>query len=385
MSHTYKIILKPIDSFYFGGEESFSDAPLDAVVSSEAKAKEYFKKRQGYFAKSEIFPQQTQLLGMIRKEILRANEKLLYFKNFVRVPSDLKPKAFDLVGKTKWSANGTLDLGNIIKLSPLYIAKEQNGKTLRYFHEPFNGNFFLEEKEGKGYINGKETPKVYALKNKEGNDFNAKSYPSSNFVATKDEIVSIYDLFKSHTRVHTQTLPYKEEDEEKLFKVTRYTLDSNYFFLFYLTTKDEVFEDGFETTVTLGGEGSYFTMKVTKEAENQLDTDFLQNNDNRITLISDAYIESPVSLESTEQTESIFDLCKFIFAKKTILRTIESKSNNIGFKKSQKYILFTKGTVFYPKEGKEEAVKQLLESYKNFRAIGYNHYIDLTKGEYHGN
>ena len=181
MNYIYQVILKPIGSFYFGGEESFSDAPLDAVVSSDTKEKNYFKKRQGYFAKSEMLPQQTQLLGMIRKEILRVNEKLLYFKNFVRVPKDLKPSAFALVGKKKWSDNNNLDLGITENLSPLYIAKEQNNKIVRYIHEPFNSNFALEEKEGKGYINGKASSKVYALKNMKGNYFDAKTYLSSDF------------------------------------------------------------------------------------------------------------------------------------------------------------------------------------------------------------
>lgn len=387
MKRTYQITLKPVGSFYFGGEESFSDAPLGVVKSNEAPAKEYFKKRQGYFAKSEIFPQQTQLLGMIRKEILRANNKLFYFKNFVRVPTNLKNNAFKLVGCKKWCADEDLDLGVIETLSPLYIAKEKNGKMIRYIHEPFNGNYLLEEKEGVGYINGKPTLKVYALKDKNGNYFNAKTYLSSDFVASKSDKVTIDEIFTSHTRTHTQTLPYKEDDEEKLFKVMRYTMHRDYSFLFYLTTSDKVFENGFTTTVSIGGEGSYFMMQVKEQEEKKIDTSFLENRDSRIVLISDAYIKSPISLENGDkkEKESIFDLCKLILADKTILRTIESKSNYHSFKKSQKYILFKKGTVFYPKKGQEEEVKKLIKGYSNFRKIGYNHYIDLTEGANNGN
>ena len=86
MSQIYEIRLKPIGSFYFGGEESFSSADLCSIVNTDKPAREYFKKRQGYYAKSEMFPQQTQLLGMVRKELLRQNKKLLYFKNYISVP-----------------------------------------------------------------------------------------------------------------------------------------------------------------------------------------------------------------------------------------------------------------------------------------------------------
>jgi len=390
MNVVYEIILKPIGSFYFGGEESFSDAPLIAVKNSnDDKTKEYFKKRQGYFAKSEKFPQQTQLLGMIRKEILRANKKLLYFKNFVRVPSNLKTTAFDLVGKVKWTPTQNANLGAIEKLSPLYIAKDENSPKL-YFKEPFNGEFLLEEKEGTGYINGKPTGKVYSLKDCNNNYFDAKTYLSSTFVASKNDSIDEDELFIPHTRTHTQTLPYSEDDEEKLFKVKRYNLHNDYSFLFYLTTTQEVFKDGFLTTVSIGGEDSYFSMYVKKVDQiEEPDTAFLQSKDSRITLISDAYIKSPITLkddgDEVVEEGNIFELCKVILADKTIFRTIKTRQDNRSFTKSQKFILFKKGTVFYPKEGKEDEVKNILSRYTNFRKIGYNHYIDLTKGEKHGN
>ena len=170
----------------------------------------------------------------------------------------------------------------------------------------------------------------------------------------------------------------------------RFTMHKDYAFLFYLTTKEKVFDNNFETTVSIGGEGSYFTMQIKEENKEELQTSFLQNQDSRIALISDAYIKSPIDIEDgnkkeLEENKNIFKLCKLILADKTILRTIESKSNNKAFSKSQKFMLFKKGTVFYPKDGKEQLVKDLLDSYTNFKTIGYNHYIDLTKGENHGN
>ena len=49
----YKIDLKPIGTFFFGSDKKFGEG--DEV---------------NYFAQSSLFPQQTSILGMLRKEIL---------------------------------------------------------------------------------------------------------------------------------------------------------------------------------------------------------------------------------------------------------------------------------------------------------------------------
>ena len=48
---TYRIELKPVETFFFGGEITFGNF-------------------QNYLVKSNFFPQQTTLLGMVRKRLL---------------------------------------------------------------------------------------------------------------------------------------------------------------------------------------------------------------------------------------------------------------------------------------------------------------------------
>ena len=63
----YLVRLKPLDSFFFSGRETF--------MSFETDTKEKTK----YLVKSEYFPQQTTLLGVERKQLLIVNN--LYEEN----------------------------------------------------------------------------------------------------------------------------------------------------------------------------------------------------------------------------------------------------------------------------------------------------------------
>ena len=363
MSQTYKITLKPIGAFYFGGEESFSSAPLDGVANTKHDStKKYFKKRQGYFAKSEMFPQQTQLLGMLRKELLRSNKKLYYFKNFVRVPKVFKADATNIVGHGRWvTTTDTLDLGSIQELTPLYIEKEKKC----YISAPFDKDLTLEA-TGEGYINGRPS-QAYAFKKGDGKYFGAKDYLCTDLIAKDKSKLKIDKIFTSFTQTQTQTLGYKEDDEEQLFKVKKYRLDEACCFVCYLTLKNDTFLDTLTTNIELGGERSRFVMQVSKADKPNIESDFayLKTEQSRIVLISDAFVEA-----------KIFDSCKVTLSQKRILRTLKRP-----FNKSKKTLLLAKGTVFYPQEGKENEVREMIAEVKNFTTIGYNQYLDLTQGE----
>jgi len=367
MSVTYKITLKPIDGFYFGGEDSFSSAPLNAVNNQDPKAKRYFQKRQGYFAKSEKFPQQTQLLGMLRKELLRHNKKLLYFKNFLRVPKVWKEDAKCIVGIGKWSASNNLDLGEMQQLSPLYLC------YLEQMFIPTPKDYGLSMlKDGEGYINGRAGSAI-AFQKSNGNFFGAKDYLSSAYISKSGDTIDIDEIFKAYTQIQTQILCYKEDNTEQLYKVKKYRLKEGYSFVCYLTMSSDKYIDNFSTTVELGGERSSFEMMVTKQSEPNIKDEYkyLQTDKSRLVLLSDTYVD-----------DTIFDKCDIVLSEKKILRTFTiDMQNSNQFTKDTKIILLGKGTVFYPREGEGQAIKDMIEKYTNYTTIGYNQYLDLTQGE----
>ena len=380
MSQIYKIMLKPIGSFYFGGEGSFSSISLESIKNKEKKAIDYFKPRQGYFAKSEMFPQQTQLLGMLRKELLLQNKKLLYFKNFLVVPNAYKGDASSIVGDTRWSHNSTLDLGAIESLSPLYIEHKES----LFVPAPKDLGLRLVV-GGTGYVNGRSKGS-FALQKCDGNYFNAKDHMCSDYIDKFNHQKSLDELFTSHIRTHTQTLKYsdvlndKNEDEEKLFKVMRYTLAQASCFVCYLQmSSDAYLEDGY-TTVSLGGEESYFEMRAQKvDAYPDIASIYIakKTDRSRIVLVSDTYIED---------ADRFFDLVQVMFASKKTLRTVEyihrdknSKQRRI-FSKSQKVVMLEKGSVIYFNEENRSSIKEIIESQVNYGKTGYNQYI-IIEGE----
>ncbi len=98
----YLIKLKPLTSFFFGGEETFGEGEVN------------------YSVKSNYLPQQTTLLGMLRYELLAQNGLL---------GSDpIEKKWAELIGDKSFenSENGyTSSFGAISKLSPVFIIDDE--------------------------------------------------------------------------------------------------------------------------------------------------------------------------------------------------------------------------------------------------------------------
>jgi len=367
MSFVYQIKLTPNGSFYFGGEGSFSSPKIDSI-SKDKNSIDYFKPRQGYFAKSEKFPQQTQLLGMVKKELLKANGLLMHFKHEEKPIKDNKVK--EIIGD-KWGKEVT-NTGVIKELSPLFLWHKANEELC--FPMPYDYGYVLET-TSTAYINGikKEAVAFKSLKDS-SKYFSAKDYLYNNYHTTRGFVANIDEIFTPYIQTHTQTIIYKKDDEEQLFKVERYVLNENFDFVFYLTLSDKYFEDNYNTTVFLGGENSSFNMSV--ELIEKLPLEDINSyynlalpKDKKIVLLSDSYIDAE---------DNIFEYAKASMCDKTQLRTIVK--NREHFNKTTKLILLTKGSVFYPKS--EEARKKIesILNKESFQKIGYNKYITL-KGE----
>ena len=98
MSKQYLIKLKPIDKFFFGGEMTFSFDGDDSEYAS-------------YVIKSNYFPQQTSLLGMLRFLILRNSP---YFENG-HIKSGCIKHVEDLIGEKSFSIKEKRTYGVIEK------------------------------------------------------------------------------------------------------------------------------------------------------------------------------------------------------------------------------------------------------------------------------
>ena len=103
----YLASLKPLGPFFFGGEITFGD-----MVN------------ENYLVRSNLFPQQTTILGMLRKKLLMQKGyihitdrgEILDIAKKEEIESLIGPESFD-IGKTGQ------DFGVIKKISPVFLCK----------------------------------------------------------------------------------------------------------------------------------------------------------------------------------------------------------------------------------------------------------------------
>lgn len=200
----YTITLTPESRFFFGSEITFGQ-------SGEQK------RRRSYLVKSEVLPQQTSLLGMLRYELLRENSLLAPYDT-----NDNRQQAAEaLVGTTGFVVDDKPDYGVIDALSPLLLT---DGKQ-RWVPEPLDDGAY-ENKD-------KKTTNAFCWqKTKSGNwklkHYNPKAPRYARFVREDGRFAhDLDDCFSSVTLVGNRISnrlyrpgESSEEDEEGLFRQT---------------------------------------------------------------------------------------------------------------------------------------------------------------------
>ena len=301
--------LKPIRDFFFGGDLTFGDI------------NEY-----NYLAKSTLFPQQSAILGMLRKTLLKQNN-LLTTK--VKIESvDNKEEATKLIGKGKFKfQKEEQNFGVIKKISPVFLIKN-NTKYIQKF-----ANDYEIKKDEVGYF----------LK-KDNKIFNGKDDVFSSFISTdKKEKLNQNDIFKEIVKIGIK----KGSDEKGFFKKFSYILKDDFEFAFYVEFEDRdfVFRDDI---VEIGADRSAFKMKIEDTNE------WLEFEDENLVLLSPSYIEN------------LRNLVSFAITRDINFRFIEFKRK---FKKSKIYRLYDRGSILV--DAKKELIDNLNE-YKNLQKIGLN-------------
>jgi len=306
--------LKPINEFFFGGDLTFGDI------------NEY-----NYLAKSTLFPQQTAILGMLRKTLLKQNN-LLTTK--VKIESvDNREKAIKLVGNGKFEfKKESQNFGVIKRISPVFLINKER-KFIRRFALDYE-----IKKDDIGYF-----------LEKDGKVFNGKDDLFSDFISIdKTKIVKMSDIFEEIEKVGIE----KFSDNKGFFKKFSYKFKNDFEFAFFVEFEGEDFK--FEDDIVeLGADRSAFKMKVENSDE------WLEYEDENLVLLSPAFIENMKEITSFAITKDInFRFIKF-------RRSKEGKK----FQKSKVYRLYERGSIFV--DYKKELIEKINE-YKNLQKIGLN-------------
>jgi len=309
----YLIKLTPLNPFFFGGGVTFG--------------KKGDKERGTYLVKSRHFPQQSTILGMVRKELLIQKGFLTTKVRGEWVDERYKKEAKRFVGEGKFEFDEKQDFGVLKSISPIFLMKGDEKFIKKVDIDSYNYRDGLLE----GY--------------------NPKKNIYDNFISiSSGEKKSTNDIFKSIEQIGNS----KFDNENSLFKKTSYLLNDDFYFAFYMDC-DYRLKD---SIITLGGEKSTFKMTIIEDSS-ELD---YQSKKDYLILLSDAYIDIPIKSH-----------CTFAITSEISFNYLQNefKDNRRTFKKSPKSrFLYERGSIFI------EPSNELIDNLKseNLQKIGYNIY-----------
>lgn len=315
----YLVTLTPLEPFLFGGDNTFGKLG-DALKGT-------------YLVKSREFPQQSAILGMLRKEIMTQSGLLTRKIRGEWVDPSSKQKAQQLAGKGKFSitAQEVGDFGNIKSVGPVFLM--QKGKR------------FIKKVKAGTYQDG-------LLES-----FDPKNDIFDNYICIEDgEEKSSSDIFNAIQQIGNKKEATEDDPkkENSLFKKTSYMLNDDFKFAFYLESDYRLQN----SIITLGADRSSFRLEA-KEDDTSLD---YKEPNGYLVLLGDAYITIPLKGN-----------CRFAITSEISYQNLQNKKHatkHNEFKKSDKVFLYEKGSLII------EPTQALLDNLNNanLQKIGYNKY-----------
>lgn len=310
----YLVTLTPLEPYLFGGDTIFG------TFGDE--------KNSSYLVYSRRFPQQSALLGMLKREIMTQAGLLTKKVRGEWVDQNNKNEAAKLVSKGKFNilSNEPEDLGAIKTLSCVFLL--QNNK--RFIKKVAIDNYPYSDGVLKGF-----DPKVDIY---------------DNYICLDaDETKKSSDIFEPIEQIGNS----KFDDNDSLFKKTSYMLKDNFSFAFYLECDFELKD----SIVALGADRSGFQLKI-KEDSSSLS---YEDKNGYLTLLGDSYITVPLK-----------ENCEFAITSELSYRQLTNKfdKNKRCFSKSSKIYLYEKGSVII------NPSQNLLDNLnnQNLQQIGLNKY-----------
>jgi len=345
MSYRYRVTLKPLEPFFFGGEFTFG-------------ADDSRKESSRYAATSTEFPQQTAVLGMLRKSMLIQNGNLTMHRKGEWVESFGKGKfsqnhedAKKLVGVEAFSYEKSADLGVIESISPLFIQEENE----YFIANAKDDTFEVKEIEGSMSI-GKSRQKVFVF---EGYD--AKESNHVEYISKRKNKKNFSDFFKIVETVGIKKAKAGETEEDGFFRKKSYVPKKNACFTFILTLSEAI--SWKRAIVSLGADQSSFMLSIEK-SESDFETLF-QN-------IYEAKKLSRVVLSAeTLLSKEAYEATDFILGERQVYRQL---INSRKGKKSKRYYLLKRGSVLYTED--IETLEKRLDQ-EHLQNIGINHYFTI--------
>lgn len=347
MSQNYKVTLTPQEAYFFGGEHTFG--------KDEARGK-----ASRYSAISTYFPQQSAILGMIRKTLLIQNSNLTMHLKGEWIDSKGGKNGNDknyyeairLTGKDSFSYEKESDLGIIENISPVFIT--QNNKS--YIVDTKDKAYIPKFLSSKINLN-KTTQQTFIL-----DGFNPKEYKKDTFITQDKTLLTYEDVFETVHSVGIKKTQGQESNEDSFFQKQSFMLKNKASFSFFLELSEAI--SWSEAYVNLGADQSSFKLNIEKSDENFE------------TLFQDVFnpksIDRVVLNSETKLSKDVYNSAIFVLGQRTAYRQLQNKNGD----KSKRYYLLERGSVIYTSD--IEKLSAAL-SQSHLQKVGINNFT-IIKG-----
>lgn len=374
MTKTYLITLTPTGKFFFGGDMTFAAPGVKEEFTS-------------YIIRSNKFPQQTSLLGMLRFLILRNNDAAF---DVDTQTIKCKDKAKELIGPKSFEPSGCEgDFGKITSIYSCFLQKD--GKPIGFLEWDYKYNVLF--KETKGQTNRRKSLDIPSI---EG--YNPKDGIASLYLVEGVEVPES-DIFVEDWRIGiNRDITTGKTEDNALYKQVSYRLNDKcykydcgkyhkdrerkkdsdkkdvftpcqYQFAFYAEVDEEVGLTNYNgQLVQVGADSSQFVIGI----EERKRPDEKSQTGNTVVLTSPAYLTKE---DLSDVRFAITDTIPFKYMKTETDNIKSYNKRNHLYEYSDKMYLYATGSVFYFKTNDEaEAFAQNLKGHADFYQIGYNHF-----------
>ena len=385
----YLIKLTPVGKYFFGGDMTFSvgakDYPKDwKKLSDTEKTRiknqiENNTRYSSYIIKSEKFPQQTSLLGMLRYLMLRNSPSLFDInKNIIREGEDIKKLVKDLIGETGFIANDEEKkenvFGQIKRISPCFIMNGDNVIT----QLPMDYGFEIVDLSGAKQLYNDNAIYLSEIISGRKDNGDKRRYSAKDGIYTRyGDGKTLYDeneiFIEDHRIGINRNIETGHTEDNALFKQVNYRLADGFCFAFYAEVDMNIKSHSCQI-VSLGADNSQFVIQISPSDFHQIALPSsnvkTKGCNGKIVLTSPALIDKEIAKKADfAMTETI----PFKYMKTNI--GLNSYHRLSGISHSKKEYLFQTGSVFYFKSSEKlKDFKDDLENRKDFFQIGYNHF-----------
>lgn len=357
----YQIKLTPVSAYFFGGEKHFKNRSSSTGFEME------------YFANSELYPQQTTLLGVLRYYLLLKNNLLDPAK------IDKSKEAGNLIGEQSFDfkftdPNGKTiqEYGKVKSITPLHFVKEDfyfKKESQKYIIAPFSNGYQLENVFGSYRLNG----------------YNAKDGYNKTLMNLKDfSVVKLFKNPKDEKDTGFVFIPFEtvgnkkgekgKSEDDGFYKLTMYKLNKEWSFAFEADIDLDLENE--KQFLPFGAEKQIFSFEIKKiETNTNLKLGQYGVFPPAIFCISDCFVD-----------EKLWEHTAFAINENISFRNLQSKTTSQnyssftkGYKRGQRYNLLKRGSVlFFENDGKLEDAEKLFDN-TNAKKTGFNHIQTIKK------